>query len=49
MLKTLKEGDPFPMDFWNYRVNHITGFNIPKPDTQNRKMELKYNKTPQSL
>lgn len=27
MLKTLLEGEPFPDDFWNYKVNPILGYN----------------------
>jgi|TARA_R110000787_G_scaffold72331_5_gene161331 hypothetical protein len=25
-LKKLKQGDPFPTDFWNYKINPILGY-----------------------
>tara|TARA_R110000772_G_scaffold215877_1_gene326477 strand:+ start:603 stop:752 length:150 start_codon:yes stop_codon:yes gene_type:complete len=25
-LKRLKEGEPFPYDFWNYKINPILGY-----------------------
>ena len=25
-LKKLKEGEPFPADFWNYKINPIVGY-----------------------
>ena len=49
MLKTFKEGDPFPEDFWNYNVNPITGFYVARIENHTLESERKYNKTPQSL
>ena len=25
-LKKLKQGDPFPYDFWNYNINPVVGY-----------------------
>jgi len=49
MLKILRDGEPFPKDFWNYNVNPITGFYIARQENQTEQAERKYNKTPQSL
>ena len=27
-LKQYNEGDPFPEDFWNYKINPITGYYV---------------------
>lgn len=40
-LKKLKEGEPFPRDFWNYKINPILGYEylpvIKKYDSKGRK------------
>tara|TARA_R110000803_G_scaffold7058_2_gene22816 strand:+ start:846 stop:1001 length:156 start_codon:yes stop_codon:yes gene_type:complete len=48
-LKRLKENEPFPDDFWNYNVNHITGYYLDKQDEHSTKMLKKYNKLTQSI
>ena len=35
-LKTLKKGQPFPKDFWNYKVNPILGYEY-KPVLKRKK------------
>ena len=35
-LKTLKQGDKFPSDFWNYKINPILGYEY-KPAPKNKK------------
>ncbi len=41
-LKRLKEGEKMPMDFWNYKVNPILGYDY-EPETRNTKKEhIKY-------
>jgi len=49
MLKSLKDDDPFPKDFWNYNINPVTGYYVAKPDVNSLQTEKKYNKTSQSL
>jgi len=42
-LKRLPEGAEFPDDFWNYSVNHITGYFIePNRDWYGKEVERKY-------
>ena len=42
MLKKLKQGDKFPIDFWNYNVNPILGYEY-KPEPRDTKKEtIKY-------
>ncbi len=46
MLKKLKQGEAFPVDFWNYNLNPITGYYI-EPQLrkeQNDKVARKYHK-----
>ena len=46
-LKRLKEGEPFPDDFWNYAVNPITGFPSETMTRSNYEREqVKYHVTP---
>ena len=40
-LKRLKEGAPFPDDFWNYAINPITGWEKEKPTGTMAKEEKK--------
>ena len=35
-LKILKEGEPFPKDWWNYKINPILGYEY-KPASKNKK------------
>ena len=45
MLKKLKQGEEFPLDFWNYNLNPITGYYIePQRKEQNDKVARKYHK-----
>jgi hypothetical protein len=46
-MRKLREGEEFPLDFWNYLVNPITGYYIKKEDENSLKMERKYNKMAQ--
>ena len=49
-MQKLKEGKPFPDDFWNYKVNHITGYYIkPNRNDQNKETVKKYAKPPTGL
>tara|TARA_R110000803_G_scaffold30585_1_gene68889 strand:- start:225 stop:371 length:147 start_codon:yes stop_codon:yes gene_type:complete len=48
-MRKLKENEQFPVDFWNYNVNHITGYYLEKQDEHSIKMIAKYNKTTQSI
>ena len=47
ILKRLKEGDPFPQDFWNYRVNPVLGYEFKPVGMVIEKDEQKYTKTTQ--
>ena len=50
LMKQLKENEPFPVDFWNYKVNHITGYYIKSnKNEQNKKTIKKYAKPPRGL
>jgi hypothetical protein len=35
-LKILKQGEPFPKDWWNYKINPIIGYEY-KPSDKNKK------------
>ena len=49
-MKKLKENEPFPVDFWNYDVNPITGYYIKSnKNEQNKEVIKKYAKPPQGL
>ena len=49
-MRKLKEGEPFPDDFWNYKVNQITGYYIkPNRNDQNKETVKKYAKPPAGL
>jgi len=49
-MKQLKENEPFPVDFWNYNVNHITGYHIKSNrNEQNKETIKKYAKPPTGL
>jgi hypothetical protein len=49
-LKTLKENEPYPDDFWNYNVNHITGYAIKfNLNEQTKKTIKKYAKPPTGI
>ena len=49
-LKTLKENEPYPDDFWNYNVNHITGYAIKfNLNEQTKKTVRKYAKPPTGI
>jgi len=41
-LKRLKEGEKMPMDFWNYRVNHILGYEYEPERRDTNKEQKKY-------
>ena len=41
-MKYLKEGEEMPVDFWNYAVNPILGYNVQKFREHTLKDELKY-------
>lgn len=47
-MRKLKEGEEFPLDFWNYRVNAITGYYIEKEDVNSKAIERKYKQTTQA-
>lgn len=38
-----------PYDFWNYNVNPIVGYYIPKEDKNSSRIIKKYSKTPQGI
>lgn len=42
MLKKLKKGEKFPMDFWNYDINPILGYRYDPLERNSRKEYLKY-------
>jgi hypothetical protein len=44
MLKDLKEGEEFPIDFWNYRINHILGYRYDHKERNLIKEERKYTR-----
>lgn len=49
-MRKLKENEDFPDDFWNYSVNHITGYYIKSNiNEQNKETIKKYAKSPQGL
>lgn len=49
-MRKLKENEPFPDDFWNYKVNHITGYYIKSnKNEQNKEIIKKYAKPPTGL
>jgi len=48
-MKTLKEGEEMPIDFWNYVVNPITGYYVEPRYDNPTKNEKKYFKMPQSI
>ena len=31
-MRKLQEGEDMPLDFWNYNVNPIVGYHVPKMD-----------------
>ena len=44
-LKRLKEFEPYPKDFWNYNINHITGYAITyNLNERSKETTLKYAK-----
>ena len=45
----LKEGEEMPYDFWNYKVNPILGYYLPKEDNYSEAMEKKYNVLTKSI
>jgi len=47
-MKRITEGE-MPDDFWNYKVNPIVGYYVPKLDEHSLAVEKKYNKTTQSI
>ena len=49
MLKKLKQDQPFPDDFWNYNVNHITGYYLEKEDVNSMQVEQKYRQTTKAI
>ena len=36
-LKKIGQGQPMPDDFWNYNVNPITGYYIPRTPSKKHK------------
>lgn len=49
-MRKLKENEAYPVDFWNYNVNQITGYHIKSNrNEQNKKTIKKYAKPPQGL
>ena len=42
-MRRLKDGEEMPIDFWNYKVNPILGYYLPKEEGQSEAMERKYN------
>jgi len=49
-MRKLKKDEAFPDDFWNYYVNHITGYYIkPNRNEQNKETIKKYAKPPTGL
>ena len=42
-FKKMKAGDEFPDDFWNYKINPITGFYV-KPYTGEEMNKTEVNK-----
>lgn len=48
-MKQLKEGEEMPFDFWNYKVNPITGYYIEPRHDNPSKGEKKYYITPQKI
>jgi len=43
-LKKLKQGETFPFDFWNYKINPITGYEF-EPRRKKDKELWKYLQT----
>jgi hypothetical protein len=48
-MRRLKEGEDMPIDFWNYKVNPILGYYLPKEDNHSEAMERKYNVITKSI
>jgi len=48
-MRKLQEGEDMPLNFWNYNVNPIVGYHVPKMDDHSLEMERKYNVTTQSI
>ena len=48
-MKKLKDGDPFPKDFWNYLINPIVGYYVEKEDKRSIRQQKKYYKLTQKL
>lgn len=48
-MRRLKEGEDMPLDFWNYKVNPILGYYLPKEDNHSEAMEKKYNTLPNRI
>jgi len=48
-MKYLKEGEEMPIDFWNYRVNPITGYYVQPMDENCTRNEKKYYITTQKI
>jgi len=46
ILKKVKPNDPFPDDFWNYRVNHVVGYWIPPQPDSGVEVEKRYGIIP---
>ena len=42
MLKKLKQGDKFPLDFWNYNINPILGYEYEGEKRCYKKEKIKY-------
>ncbi len=49
MFKKLKQDQPFPDDFWNYNVNHITGYPLEKQDVNSMQVEQKYRQITKAI
>lgn len=47
ILKKIKEGDPFPNDFWNYSLNPILGYEYKSNPRVMQDEEKGYYKTSQ--
>lgn len=49
-FKKHKHGDEFPDDFWNYKINHITGYYVkPYRDEISQRVIRKYATDPKVL
>lgn len=48
-MKRLQDGEEMPRDFWNYLVNPIVGYYVPRVEVKWDRDTYKYAKTPQPL